>query len=243
LAQSIEAAQNGVLDAILELHSTKLFPNVIDDLFENVLAEYLIASASLDRGVGQGQGVVEGQTATPPSLMSLGQRLDDRHRSPPLELALHAWARRFHLTDKLSETGECLPWILKFGRELCGDKLYRVPESHEKSAHSFPVDLQPRREGIQVPDPKPGVNFSDYVKSVKRMLKAHYAAVRKRGRSKPPQDKRNRDHYKWFVLNVCGGFKFPQIADMLDAQVQDDAIRKGIATVCDELGLSGNRSS
>jgi hypothetical protein len=240
LAQSIEAAQNGVLDAILELHSTKLFPNVIDDLLNSVFPHYLTPSTPLDWGIGQGQGVVEGQNSSPPQIMSWGQRPDDRDWSPPaLEIALQAWARGFRLTHDLSETGECLPWTLKFGRELCDGKLYRVPESHEQSASSFPIDLQLRREGFQVPDPNPGVKFSAYVNGVKSMLKAHYAAVRRRERSKPPKDKRNRDHYKWFVLHVCGcgKFKLPQIADMLDAQVQDDAIRKGFATVCDELGL------
>jgi hypothetical protein len=241
LAQSIEAAQNGVLDAILELHSTKLFPNVIDDLLNSVFPHYLTPSTSLDWGVGQGQGVVKGQASTSPSpFMSWGERPDDRRSTPPeAEVALQAWARRFRLTQDLSQTGECLPWIVEFGHELCEGRSYRVPAPGGHSAlNKFLTEIVPRREGVEVTDPDTKVERrSDYLERVKDAHNPHYTALLQRLRAKPRLDKRNREHYKWFVLRVCGELDLDKIPAKLGVRIELDTVRKGIATVRRDLGL------
>jgi len=55
VSQSIEAAQDGVLDAILDLHSKKLFTPLLTDFCESVLPEYTATFIPLEGAVGRGQ--------------------------------------------------------------------------------------------------------------------------------------------------------------------------------------------
>jgi hypothetical protein len=75
---------------------------------------------------------------------------------------------------------------------------------------------------------------------MKPTLKDHYSAVRQRQRPRayPDPSKRKPDHYKWFVLSVCAGLNPGEIANKLSLPVQEDAVRKGIKSVRDTLGLS-----
>jgi hypothetical protein len=244
LAHSIEAAQKGVLDAILELNSTRVFTNVITNLCESVLPAYVAASASLDRGVVTGQGVGSGQPSTPSTLMSSQPSGDWRLSQPEFREALQAWARRFRLTDNLRETGECLPWILDFGYALCQD----IDPTANPARIGLPIliDLQALRDGFTVHNPDPQKeNRSEYRERVRPLLDGRYDAALDLLRSKPLQDKRNADHYKWFVLHVCASMTYSRIVQQLGAMLPQakadrltvDAVRKGIAAVRRDLRL------
>jgi hypothetical protein len=246
LAQSIEAAQKGVLEAILELNSTKVFTNVITNLYGSVLPAYVRASALRDRGTGKGQGVGKGQISTQPSLVFSAQPSGSwRFSQQELKEALQAWARRFRLTDNLRETGECLPWILDFGYALCQE----IDPTANPARIGLPklIDLQALRDGFTVPNPDPqNENRSEYRERVRPLLDGRYGAALDILRSKPFRDKRNTDHYKWFVLRVCANkFTYSRIVQQLGPMLPQakadrltvDAVRKGIAAVRRDLRL------
>lgn len=232
MAQRLEDAQNGVLAAIWVLDGTGKFTKILDDLRASVLPKYL--------DLWWPFAEVEGDALTPPTekaSSSYAAHSRDRvRRLKAFEDALGNWARKFRLTSDLSATGEPLAWILEFGRALCSGRSYRVSPARTHSAARKETMPPPGRPLVPEPNPKTE-NRSAYVRRVKDHLYAHYRAVYKKQRSNPLPAKRKPSHYEWFVLYYCDRQNPARIANMLNALVQADAVRKGVGTVRTELGL------
>jgi hypothetical protein len=243
MAQQLEAVQNGVLTAICELHAKGKSTKVVANLLDSVLPKYVELCWPLD------EADIEGDALTPPwersstlgayarhSKANARRSTDRRLRQQKFEEALGHWAQQFRLTDDLTGTGHPLPWIVEFGRALCGGKSYHVPVARTHGADR--THFTPPPGGPRVPEPNPKTeNFSEYVERVKGALHAQYSAVREQQRSNPRPGKRNPSHYKWFVLHYCDSKRPGEIANLLGAAIQEDTIRKGIARVRADLDL------
>ena len=226
-----EAAERGVIRAIQSLHADGTFTTLLKDLDESVLPKFV----ALDLPIVEEP--VFNVPPEPPVKIGPYDRFsrDRRQRHSEFESALQQWARRFRLTRDLTETGEGLPWILQFGRALCEGTGFTL------AAEPRTVKMAPPGGWVHLDAPNPAKeNRSDWLSRNRGALREHYSAVRKRQRAKPypNQTKRNPDHYRWFVLHVCGGLKPGHIADKLGLlNVQEDAVRKGIKSVCDALDV------
>ena len=216
-----EAAQRGVLQAILSLHTDGTFTAVLDEFYRSVVPKYF----ALDLPIVEPP--VFNEPPEPPTMGSYDRfSRDRRQRHQEYEDALQAWAQRFRLTRDMKETGECLPWILDFGRALCKGPPFTVVSDSQKRGK-----MPPPGDWVHMEQPNPRKeNFSDWLRRNRSALKEPYSTVRERQRppAYPDPAKRKPEHYRWFVLNVCGGLKRGEIVKMLNLPVQEDAIRKGI---------------
>lgn len=227
-----EAAERGIVDAILGLDNDAIFREPLNDLRRSVYPKYIALDLPL----------VEG-----PAFPALSPGCDIPQYAPyrairsqrhgEYESALQEWARRLRLTHDLTETGECLPWALEFGRALCSDRRVAV-----SSSPGVRGNMPPPGSWVRVDQPNPLLETrADWIRRIKPALIEHYSAVRKVQRARPYADsaKRNPGHYRWFVLAVCGGRKPQEILDLLTLppDMGPDTIRKGIKSVCRALGL------
>jgi hypothetical protein len=222
-----EAAQRGVLQAIRDLHVDGTFTAVLTDFYASVLPKYLdlnLTSASEQSSNG-----------------SYGQhRQDWVRRQYDFVFTLQKWARKFRLTEDLTEAGEPLPWILDFARQFCESRSFdSVIDVGVKE--KMPPPASPGWGWVLLDEPDTPT-ASVWIKRNLPALKEHYRSVRERRRSPRPAHpaKGNLDHYKWFVLHVCGGLKPNQIAERPGMRRDLSVIRKGIAEVQEALGLSAN---
>jgi hypothetical protein len=224
-----EAAQRGVLQAILSLDSDGTFTALLEDFYKSVLPKYFALDLPKEP--------VFNEAPEPPTTGPYTRYSRARHqRHTDYEDALRQWGCRFRLTVDLTETAECFPWILEFGSALCeGRPLNVVPEPRTGTG------MPPPGGWVRLAEPDTAnENPSDWIRRNSPALKEHYRAVHKRQRSRAYSDsaKRKPDHYKWFVLHVCGGLKPGSIAEKLGlTDVQDDAVRKGVNSVSRALGV------
>lgn len=226
-----ENAQRGVLRAILSLHSAGIFTALLADLYESVEPVYVVLNSPIEEPLF---GAPVEARPSPIGSYIQASRGRDRRREE-FETALRRWAARFRLTCDLTESGECLPWALEFGRALCRG------EQIDTSPSRVPGRMRPPGGWVQLDDPDPEKEtFLAWLDRIKPALRVHYSAERKRQRTRPFPDpaKRNPDHYRWFVLQVCGGRSLSEIADMLRISLQEDAVRKGIKSVRMMLGVN-----
>jgi hypothetical protein len=225
-----EAAQRGVLQAILELHERGIFTRLLDDFYSSILPKYFALNSPVF------EEPVFGEQPEPVPIGSYARSSRDRRqRQTEYEDALQLWARRFRLTRDETETGECLPWILDFGQARCEGRLIEV-ELKSRTGTRMP----PPGGWVRLDEPNTSKeNPSDWISRNTPALREHFRKVheRQRSRSYPNPAKRKPDHYKWFVLRVCGGLKFQEIADAIGWSVGEDAVRNGVNTVRAALGV------
>jgi hypothetical protein len=224
------AAQRGVVQAIVSLHDDQIFTGLLDDLLNSVFPKYLALDSPIEEAPVFNQPAA-GQTA-------IGRYTKSSHvreqRNREFDNALHQWARRFRLTDNLARTGEPLSWILEFGRRTCKDRTFTIPSARPAGKRPPPPS------GLPVDWPKPNERCSEWLARIRPALRAWYQLTRKqqRSRSYPDPAKRNKDHYRWFVLRVCGGITPGKITELLGIPAADEStIRKGIMKVREALGL------
>jgi hypothetical protein len=224
-----EAAQRGVLQAILSLHEDRKFTALLDDLCASVQPKYFALNLPIPQ---------EPELGVPPEAAPLGSYArssrDRRQRQAEYEDALQQWARRFRLTDDLTETGECLPWILDFGRRACEDRSFTVPPGRRAG------ERVPPPWGSAIPASGPNEKLPEWFARIRPLALALRRAARQQQRSRPYPDpaKRNPDHYRWFVLRVCGGLTPGKILERLNIHDADEStIRKAVKSVSSALGL------
>jgi hypothetical protein len=222
-----EAAQRGVLTAIVGLHEDRTFTEVLDEFRASVLPKY--------RALEVTAAEIRPVTAdSSPLGRYIGYSAARRRQLAEFDEALEHWARWFRLTHDLSKTGECLPWILDFARSRCERRSFDVAPGRRRGKRGPP----PWGWFLDPPNPAKE-SFSRWAARIRPALKEWYSDARKRQQSRSYANpaKRNPDHFRWFVLHVCGGWKPRKIIDELTLRVDDDAVRKAIKTVCEALGL------
>jgi hypothetical protein len=231
-----EAAQRGVLEAILSLYDDGILTAVLDEFYRSVLPAHfaLLMPVPEDSPLNESPDI--------PSLGSYTRSSRIRERqNREFEAALGAWACKFRLTGDLTETGECLPWVLEFGRRACQGRQFSIPPVSPSRGSSTTPIKGPPPWGWQPSNPdtdREGV--AAWLDRIRPELKERYYARRREQRSRayPDPEKRNPNHYRWFVLHVCGGMRPGQIAEALALNAQEDAVRKGIKSVHRALGLN-----
>ena len=223
-----EKAQRGVIEAILGLNQEGIFRAVLDHLLDCVYPMYLVLNSP----------ILEEPTFGPPPdpPRYAPHRAIRFQQHEDFENALRKWAQRFRLTRDLTETGECLPWALDFGRALCsGKSVVLSSEPH------IGQEMPPPGGWLRVGEPNTLTETRGvWLHRIKTELKEHYAAAHKRQRARPYADpaKRKPVHYRWFVLAVCGDCTPGNVAKTLNVELQDDAVRKGIRSVSKMLGVN-----
>lgn len=227
-----EAAQRGVIDAIRSLDVNGEFTVILSTLSTSVFPKYLAVDAC---SLGNHEDAMSPPSRTGGTIGSYRQlSREHQYRQTQFENALQEWARQFRLTRHLTDVGECLPWILDFGRRRCAG----TPEPFRPKAHRGGQMHPPGACFLE--EPHRTEKFSDWAHRIRPVLKVWYSAAGERQRPRHQRDssKRNPDHYKWFVLHICGGLPPKAIADRCCLQRTDDAIRKGIDAVCAALRLT-----
>jgi hypothetical protein len=222
MPMSLEAARNGVLSAILELHERKVFTKIIRELLHNVKPR-LEAPNQPSPGV-----TVNGRTSY---VLASEARRKSRLE---YESALNSWARSFRLTDDLTRTGACPAWILKWAEARCDGRDFPMTERGNWKKILVPPPSVPGRLWVSVPVRRKGENFIAWLKRAKPDLRHASSAAQTEPRGAA---KGNSDHFEWFVLSNCAGWTAPQIVGRLGTKVAEDAIRKGASAVRCKLGI------
>jgi len=109
-----ENAQRGVIEAILGLDQEGIFHAVLDHLLDCVYPRCLVLNSPIL------EEPAFGPPPDPPRYAP--HRAIRSQQQEDFDNALREWAQRFRLTQDLTETGECFPWALEFGRALCSRK-------------------------------------------------------------------------------------------------------------------------
>lgn len=232
-------AIRGIVDAVYGLHNEGKFTDLIGSLYETVLPKYVALNSPLGGAIScfdTTDPLAASPARIPPPGSYVRYSREFALRRADFEGALQEWAREGHLTCDLTTSGECLPWAIEFGRALCEGRPFAVAEPNRPSA-----PMPPPTGKWPICNPNPAKeNRSDWERRIRGTLRQWYSAERKRQRSNPYPDpgKRKPDHYKWFVLHVCGGYSYNKIAEVLGVPVQADAIRKGVQSVRLALGLT-----
>jgi hypothetical protein len=223
-----EAAQRGVLQAIVDLHNEGMFTAVLDDFYRSVLPRYFaldLPDPPLFNPVPKPQ--------LPIGRYERRSR-DRRQRLSEFEYELQQWARQFRLTHDWTKTGEPFPWILEFGRRACKDRTFTIPSVRRSGPRSSPP------WGLPVDGPKPDERFPAWLARIRRALRAWYSLMRKQRRSRAYSDpaKRNQDHYRWFVLRMCGDITPTKLLEVLEIRDSDEStIRRAVKEIRDALSL------
>jgi hypothetical protein len=171
-----QAAQRGVLEAIWNLHHDGTFTAIINDLWTSVFPKYLAIETP---AFEESSFYDPGREPTMAPYVSTWRKREPRRLE--FEDALRAWVRRFRLTADLTETGDCLLWVLDFGRALCeGRPAIGAPEPRTAARMPPPWGM------ARLDEPNPAAESrSDWLRRIEPTLYDHYAAVRKRQRSRP----------------------------------------------------------
>ena len=219
-----EAAQSGVLQAILDLHASGKFTSLLTGLDDSVRPKFGALNLPIASEPVFG---VQPEPQAPIGSYARSSR-DRNERLREFDDALRAWARRFRLTRDLTKTGECLPWVLDFARARCENGSFTIPLGPRRGKRMQPP------WGSVIPAPGPNEKLPAWVARIRPLFMELRRAAQERQRSRSYPDPANRttDHYKWFVLKVCGGLTPGKILEVLEMRRRDEStVRKGVASV------------